>query len=58
MDLGPAGWHHLDYDDYGDDQLSNEDFAKRHRDRHPAKVVSREMIETASPGIGERLKEP
>lgn len=38
-------WMHLDYADYGDDDLSDEEFAKRYRERDHAKVVSREMIE-------------
>lgn len=38
-------WMHLDYSDYGDDQITDGEFAKRHRERDPAKVVSREMIE-------------
>jgi hypothetical protein len=46
MELSQQGyWTHLDYADYGDDELSDEEFAKRYRDRDPAKVVSREMIE-------------
>lgn len=45
MDLSQGGWHHLDYADYGDGKLSDEEFAMRYRERDPAKVVSREMIE-------------
>jgi hypothetical protein len=46
MDRTPDGyWMHLDYSDYGDGQLTDEAFAKWHRERDPAKVVSREMIE-------------
>lgn len=46
MTLTPAGWQHLDYADYGDGELSDEDFAKHYRDRDIAKVASRELIET------------
>ena len=42
--LGP-GWVHLDYTDYGDGLLSDEEFAKAERERDPAKVVTRAMIE-------------
>lgn len=46
MELTQQGyWMHLDYSDYGDDQLTDEEFAKRHRERDPTKIVSREMIE-------------
>lgn len=45
MDLGQGGWHHLDYADYGDGELSDDEFAARYRERDPAKVVSRDMIE-------------
>jgi hypothetical protein len=45
MELSPEGWRHLDYADYGDDDISDEEFAKRYRERDPAKVVSREMID-------------
>jgi hypothetical protein len=41
-----GAWYHLDYADYGDDQLSDEEFANRLRERDPDKVVTREMIET------------
>lgn len=48
MDRSNEGaWSHLDYADYGDDDLSDEEFAKRHRERDPAKVVTREMIESS-----------
>ncbi len=45
MELSQEGWRHLDYADYGDDDISDEEFARRYRERDPAKVVSREMIE-------------
>lgn len=46
MERSPEGyWVHLDYADYGDGELSDEEFAKRFREREPTKVVSREMIE-------------
>ncbi|MGY4497070.1 hypothetical protein ACVWYH_000997 [Bradyrhizobium sp. GM24.11] len=45
MDLSQGGWHHLDYADYGDGELSDEEFATRYRERDPEKVVSRTMIE-------------
>jgi hypothetical protein len=38
-------WVHLDYADYGDDELSDEEFAKQYQERDPAKVVSLELIE-------------
>lgn len=48
MEMSPEGhWHHLDYSDYGDEDLSDEEFAKRFRERDHTKVVSREMIEKA-----------
>jgi hypothetical protein len=47
MDLSQAGWQHLDYADYGDGQLSDEEFAARYRERDPDKVVSRAMIDRA-----------
>lgn len=51
MDISREGyWHHLDYVDYGDEELSDEDFAKRLRERNHLKVVSREMIEKQSEG--------
>ena len=46
MDFTQEGyWMHLDYSDYGDDQLSDDDFAKRYRERDPVKVISRDLIE-------------
>lgn len=49
MELSEQGfWTHLDYADYGDVEFSDEEFATRYRDRNPAKVVSRQMIEAAS----------
>ncbi|MGX9431604.1 MULTISPECIES: hypothetical protein [Bradyrhizobium] len=46
MELSQQGlWTHLDYSDYGDDELSDAEFAKRYRERDPTKIVSREMIE-------------
>lgn len=46
MERSPEGyWSHLDYADYGDDELSDEEFAIRFREREHTKVVSREMIE-------------
>lgn len=39
-----GGWQHLDYSDYGDEELSDEEFATRLRERDPKKVVSRELI--------------
>lgn len=45
MDLDEGGWRHLDYADYGDGELSDEDFAKRYRERAPDQVVTRAMIE-------------
>ena len=38
-------WRHLDYADYGDEELTDEEYARRFRERDPMKVVSREMIE-------------
>jgi hypothetical protein len=38
-------WMHLDYTDYGDNELSDEEFARLYRERDPTKVVSRELIE-------------
>lgn len=46
MDLGQGGWQHLDYADYGDGELGDEEFATRYRERDPAKVVCRDMIDT------------
>ncbi len=46
MELTQEGkWLHLDYSDYGDDAVTDEEFAQRHRERDAARVVSREMIE-------------
>ncbi len=45
MELAEGGWMHLDYTDYGDEDLSDEEFAKRHRERDPTKVVSRQLID-------------
>jgi hypothetical protein len=45
MELTPNGWQHLDYADYGDGDLSDDDFARHYRERNAAKVVSRELIE-------------
>jgi hypothetical protein len=42
--------HHLDYADYGDEDLTDEEFAKRFRERDPKRVVSREMIEQKRSG--------
>jgi hypothetical protein len=40
-----GGWRHLDYADYGNEALSDEEFATRYRERKPEMVVSRAMIE-------------
>lgn len=46
MEMSEDGyWRHLDYADYGDEDLSDEEFAKRFRERNHAKVVSRDMID-------------
>ncbi len=46
MELSREGhWMHLDYADYGDGELSDEEFAKQYRERDHTKVVTREMIE-------------
>lgn len=46
MDLSPQGqWSHLDYADYGEAELTDEQFARQYRERDSAMVVSREMIE-------------
>lgn len=50
MELTAHGWQHLDYADYGDGQLSDDDFAKHYRERDIAKVVSRELIEAERQG--------
>ena len=38
------GWVHLDYADYGEAELSDEEFAGAFRRRDPCKVVTRAMI--------------
>lgn len=40
-------WMHLDYADYGDDEFSDEEFARLYRERDLTKVVSRELIESS-----------
>jgi hypothetical protein len=51
MELSQDGsWRHLDYSSYGDQMLTDEEFAKAYRERDPAKVVSREMIEMQRKG--------
>jgi hypothetical protein len=45
MDLLGSGWVHLDYADYGDGTLTDEEFANAERERDPKKVVTRAMIE-------------
>jgi hypothetical protein len=46
MELTPEGfWSHLDYADYGDVKFTDEEFARQYRERDPAMVLSREMIE-------------
>lgn len=46
MGVSPGGhWYHLDYADYGDEALSDEQFARSYRERDPAKVVTREMLQ-------------
>lgn len=45
IELLGAKWVHLDYEDYGDGSLSDEEFAMAERKRDPAKVVTRAMIE-------------
>jgi hypothetical protein len=46
MELQPhGGWIHLDYMDYGDGELTDEEFAEQYKERDPANVVSRELIE-------------
>lgn len=50
MERLPEGsWTHLDYVDYGDGEMTDEDFANWYRERDPAKVVSRELIENQNP---------
>ncbi|MBI1220480.1 MAG: hypothetical protein GC186_18265 [Rhodobacteraceae bacterium] len=46
MELTPENrWYHLDYSDYGDEELTDEEFATRFRKRDTKRVVSRAMIE-------------
>ena len=45
MELTGSGWVHLDCADYGDGSLSDEEFAKAERERDPARIVTRAMIE-------------
>ncbi|WP_321337161.1 hypothetical protein [Breoghania sp.] len=45
MEMLGHGWVHLDYSDYGDGVLNDEEFAKAVRERDPTKVVTRAMIE-------------
>lgn len=46
MELTSKGyWRHLDYDDYGEGVLDDDAFARGYRERDPAEVVSREMIQ-------------
>ncbi len=46
MEISPDGhWRHLDYANYGDEELDDDEFAKRFRERDPKNVVSRELIE-------------
>jgi hypothetical protein len=45
MELVGSSWVHLDYTDYGNGTLSDEEFAKAERERDPAKVVTRAMIQ-------------
>jgi hypothetical protein len=52
METSHQGWNHLDYADYGDEELSDDEFATRFRERDHTKVVSREMIETQRQGTG------
>lgn len=47
MDLGEGSWQHLDYADYGDGELSDEEFAVRNRERAREKVVSRATLQSA-----------
>jgi hypothetical protein len=51
MEFGQNGrWYHLDYADYGDEELDDEEFARRYRERDPETVVSRAMIEQLGDG--------
>ena len=55
MELTPEShWRHLDYDDYGDEDLNDEEFATRLRERNPDEVVSREMIQQQHTSAGQR----
>ena len=45
MELGERGWVHLDYADYGDGELGDNEFAKAYRERNPSNVVTRAMID-------------
>jgi len=46
MDHSPNGlWQHLDYDDYGDRMIEDDQFVKAHRERDPNMVVTHEMLE-------------
>jgi hypothetical protein len=51
MDFSPNdGWRHLDYDDYGNEELNDADFARIFRERDPKTVVSRGMVERNAGG--------
>jgi hypothetical protein len=53
MELTQQGyWIHLDYADYGDGALTDEEFALRYRERDPTRVVSRELIEKERGKVG------
>ena len=45
MELDASGWRHLDYSDYGNSEISDDEFAKQFREREPTKVVTRSLIE-------------
>lgn len=46
MEISQEGhWTHLDYVDYGEGELTDEEFAQKYRERDHTKVVSRAMIE-------------
>jgi hypothetical protein len=47
-----GSWNHLDYTDYGDHELGDEEFARRFRERDHTQVVSREMIEKQRQKVG------
>ncbi|HMJ44461.1 MAG TPA: hypothetical protein VK522_19520 [Pseudolabrys sp.] len=54
MEFRPEGyWMHLDYKDYGDVELTDEEFSKQYRERDPMMVVSRESIEKQQPAQGD-----